>query len=280
VSSGRETSGRGTPGNGALIRQAAKDGEPDRYLAATLAPAEVRDDLITLAAFLAEIGRIGRDVSDPRIGEIRVQWWRDALDAGRNGALSGNPIADRFADVVVRHKLSQDAIHGLLDANVHGLYGGAPPSVAALQQDLILREAAAFQFAAHILGAAPGRDNAGMCDDAGLAYGLARLGRHVPYALAFGREPLPPQWTVDSQSEMRAAVVHLATLSRACLERVKGGWHDASMELKSALLPVALVEPYLRVLEKPGHDAAHDVADVAPLVRVGRIALAHFRGRL
>lgn len=268
-----------------IIRQAAKAGEPDRYLAATLAPAAVRGDLITLAAFLAETGRIGRDVRDPAIGEIRIRWWRDALDAGRNGTPSGNPIADAFANVVVRHKLSQDAIHGLFDANVHGLYGDPPPSVEALRQELVLKEAVAFRFAAQILGAGPDVStstpaSASPCDDAGAAYGLARLGRHLPYALAAGRMPLPPEWTCDNQLDMRAAMVHLATLSRTRLERVKGGWHTMSIELKTALMPVALVEPYLRVLEKPGHDAAHDVADVAPLVRVSRIAVAHFRGRL
>jgi hypothetical protein len=59
------------------VRASARLNAPDRYYAALFAPAAVRDDLIALAAFCGEIARIGRQVSEPVMGEIRITWWRD-----------------------------------------------------------------------------------------------------------------------------------------------------------------------------------------------------------
>ena len=69
------------------VRASARLNAPDRYYAALFAPAAVRDDLIALAAFCGEIARIGRQVSEPVMGEIRITWWRDALLAAEHGAV-------------------------------------------------------------------------------------------------------------------------------------------------------------------------------------------------
>ena len=267
-----------------IIRQAAKAGEPDRYLAALLAPAGVRDDLVTLAAFLAEIGRIAFDVSDPVLGEIRIQWWRDALQAGKSASFSGNPIADAFADVATRHNFRSEALEGCLDAHAHSLYSAPPPDVEALRQELILKEGTAFAFAAQILGVTHKMPSAATIENAGIAFGLARLGLRLPYALARGRMPLPPDWidgsVTPNPAELKKAMSDLTSEARSRLSCVMEDGHDKHQKLKTALLPLALVEPYLRVLQKPGHDVARHPGDVAPLTRAVKIALAHFRGRL
>ena len=279
-----DTPARSARTTGGIIRAAAKAGEPDRYLAALLAPAEHRDDSVTLAAFLAEIGRIGLSVSEPALGEIRIQWWRDTLAVAGQGMASGNPIADAFAEVIARHRLPSDAIDGLLDGHVHGLYPAPPQDVAALRQELILREATAFAFAARILGAPEGSMPKAILADAGIAYGLARLGSGLPYALARGRSPLPADWIAEDASDdpaiTRQAISHLATQARSCLLSVKEGWADLPAQLKAAVLPLALVEPYLQALQHSGHDAAHDVGEVSPLTRVWKIAVARIRRRL
>ena len=61
----------------------------DRYIADLFAPAAARKHLFALHAFSAEVARIRDTVSDPVLGEIRLQWWRDALIAGGGG----HPVA-------------------------------------------------------------------------------------------------------------------------------------------------------------------------------------------
>ena len=261
-----------------VIRAAAKAGEQDRYLTALLAPREARDDLVTLAAFLAEIGRIGEQVSDPMLGEIRLQWWRDALLSRQEGSLSGNPIADAFADVVQRRALSASRLCDLLDAHTHALYPSPPSSVEALFLELDLTETAAFLFAGEIAGANADPHFADMAHNAGIAYGLARRALRLPFSLARGRDVLPAEW--QSDDGLSEALKRLAHEARARLALIKETMPRATPALKHTLLPVALVEPYLRALERRGYDAAHEIGDVSPLTRVWRLGTAHVWGRL
>ena len=56
---------------------AARAGEPDRYLAALLAPPALRPALLALAAFSAEIRRIPLLVHEPAMAAIRAGIYRD-----------------------------------------------------------------------------------------------------------------------------------------------------------------------------------------------------------
>src|SRR4249920_224039 len=86
------------------VATSARAGEPDRYLAALLAPPAARDGLLALAAFSAELGRIGQLVTrEPMMGEIRLQWWRDALRPRDSGERTGNPVADALREAMLRH---------------------------------------------------------------------------------------------------------------------------------------------------------------------------------
>jgi len=56
-------------------------GDRDRFLTALFAPADRREALFALYAFNLELARIRESVSQPMLGLIRLQWWRDGLDA-------------------------------------------------------------------------------------------------------------------------------------------------------------------------------------------------------
>ncbi len=58
-----------------LVRQHAED----LYLGAQFAPADKVTGLIANYAFAVEVHRIPDSVSEPPLGAIRQQWWRDAL---------------------------------------------------------------------------------------------------------------------------------------------------------------------------------------------------------
>ena len=62
---------------GALARAA----DYDRYLSALFAPVDSREALFALIAFNHEVARIPEAVSEPMLGRIRLQWWREVLEA-------------------------------------------------------------------------------------------------------------------------------------------------------------------------------------------------------
>jgi phytoene synthase len=51
-------------------------------------------------------------------------------------------------------------------------------------------------------------------------------------------------------------------------------------EARAAFLPLALVQSYLRALDRRGRDLLRSSAEIAPLTRVMRIAMAHWLGRV
>lgn len=57
-----------------------KAADPDRYRAALLAQDDMREDLCVLYAFHMELAKIPELISEPMLGAIRYQWWRDCVD--------------------------------------------------------------------------------------------------------------------------------------------------------------------------------------------------------
>lgn len=268
------------------LRSIAKSYEPDRYLAALLAPRSVRADLITLAAFLGELKKIADQVSDPMIGEIRVQWWRDTMEAAPLGALTGHPVADAFTDVFRRHELPQNLLHDLLDASAHGLFSSSPTDQRAFDQELELTEGVAFKLAARILGCTENDVTLRAISLASQSYGRARVGLSLPISFAYGRFPLPPQVAASSSDDAIDIQKHVRQLCSDAAQYLQdfrtimasmGGEHQAVI---TALLPVAVTEPYLKALQRADHDPARDIAEIAPLTRVWRLRMAHATGRI
>lgn len=65
--------------------QVLRRANPDRYLSILYAPAERREALAVLYRFDAEIVAIRDRIHEALPGEIRLQWWRDALAVGAEG---------------------------------------------------------------------------------------------------------------------------------------------------------------------------------------------------
>ena len=78
--------------NTSLMEQ-VKAHHRDRYLATLFAPEPMQPHLFALYAFDAEIARVPQLVSEPQIGEIRLQWWRDTIAALYHGEAVDHPVA-------------------------------------------------------------------------------------------------------------------------------------------------------------------------------------------
>jgi len=57
-----------------------KKADPDRCRAAMFGEAATRGKLLTLYAFHYELAKVPELVSEPMLGAIRYQWWRDCVD--------------------------------------------------------------------------------------------------------------------------------------------------------------------------------------------------------
>jgi phytoene synthase len=278
---------------GDAVAASARSGEPDRYLAALLAPPAVRADLLALAAFSSELARVPSLVTrEAAMGEIRLQWWRDALEAPGAGARTGNPSADAVRATMQRCELPAPLLLDAIDARELDLGRQPMPDDAALATYLWKSEGALFALAAGILGRGASVDAQAAAVAGGHAYGLTRLLLGLPQALSRGRLPLPQSrldaWNVGTQellsgvggSNVAEMLASLCTEARKALATSRKHVADLPRPMRVAFLPLALVETYLRALERPGRDVLRSPAEIAPLTRVWRIAAAHWLGRI
>ena len=100
----------------AHCEQVVREADKDRFLATLFAPANRRAALMALYAFNAEIARVREAIRDPMAGEVRLQWWRDAIERPGTGEARANPIASALLDTVVRFRLPIAQLLDLIEA--------------------------------------------------------------------------------------------------------------------------------------------------------------------
>jgi 15-cis-phytoene synthase len=270
---------------GDTVRRIARDGDRDRALAALFAPRELRADLLALIAFNVELARMAEQASEPELGAIRLQWWREAVERAGGDEATGHPVADALGAMLRRRKLSRERIGAMIDARAFDLAARIMSDGAALGAYLHDTAGSLFALTAECLGACgPSLECA--ATPAGLAYGLTGLMRALPVHAARGRVDLPADALRrhgTSPEDILAGNVteglftvlsELRDQARAALGEART--HVAALDppARAAFLPLGLVEPYLAALAK-GRDPLREIADINPLYRLWRLASWH-----
>jgi phytoene synthase len=252
----------------ALVREA----ERDRYLATLFAPADRRDALFALYAFNVEIARV-RDVArEPMPGEIRLQWWREVLDGKRDGEAASHPVAAALMTSLRQHTIAPERVSAIVDAHTFDLYDDPMPTLDDLDNYAVMTQSALIDIAADILGADRSQTMM-LIRGAGIAYTVAGiltgLSRH-----ATRRQQYVPTEVLDrhgakaedifagqTSDQLKAALAELRRHARRQLAAAKADLEFAPATLLPALLPVALVGPVLRPMDRRGYEPF----DVQPL---------------
>ncbi len=163
-------------------------GDPDRFLAAMAAPPAARAVLFPLYAFNVEVARAPWVTAEPLIAEMRLQWWRDALDE----IAEGRPVRAHEVTVPLAGMLDAAgarALDGAVAARRRDIDPAPFAGDAALWAHLDATAGTLMWVAARALGAAPDAETT--VRRIGQAGGLASWFRAVPELVARGRAPLP-----------------------------------------------------------------------------------------
>ena len=232
----------------------------ERYLATLFAPADVREDLFALYAFNLEVAKTAELVSEPMIGRIRLQWWRDCLDEIYAGRPRRHAVATPLAEAIGRHGLTRAHFDRLLEAREFDLDGEAPESLAALEAYAEGTSASLMQLALEALGLDP--SNAAR--HLGIAWALTGLARAVPFHARQKRLYLPADLTAEagldpadlfelrSSPALRQVVEVLAGRAAEHLRECRGSRPPRAARPVHLLAPLA--ERHLAVLRRAGHD--------------------------
>src|SRR5262249_10286090 len=96
----------------ALVRNA----DYDRYLSALFVPAERRKHVLALYAFNYEVAKTAESVTQPLMGQMRLQWWCDALDVIETERVRRHEVVQALAETLRTYALPRALLNALIDA--------------------------------------------------------------------------------------------------------------------------------------------------------------------
>lgn len=238
----------------ALAADELRRGDRERFLADLFAPEPQRRHLFALHAFNLEIARVREKIRDPLPGEIRLQWWRDAIAGDQP---QGHPLAEALLETIRSHELPRKAFDTCLEARIFDLYDDPMPGRAELEGYCGETASVLIQLAALVLDRAAAPGVADAAGHAGCAQAIVGLVRALPLHRARGQCYVPrdllaaagttPEAFVagtDAPAAGRAvdALAALAVEHLASFEALAGA---IPPPLRPAFLPLALSAAYL-----------------------------------
>src|SRR5688572_5320065 len=126
----------------------------DRFLTALFAPPDARERLFALYAFNHEIAKVRETVSEPMLGQIRLQWWREALDGIYRGTPRKHAVVEALSAVVAERHPPRAGFEALIDAREFDLAGRAPATLAELEAYCEGTASQLLRLGAELLGVA------------------------------------------------------------------------------------------------------------------------------
>ena len=278
---------RGLSPIGALVRRH----DPDRYQTALFAPAERREPLFILYAFNYEIARVRESVTTPMLGQIRLQWWREVIDAAYAGAAARrHQIAEPLTAMIREYGLTRIHFDRLIDARERDLDGPPPLTLAALEDYAEASSAGLLRLALEILGVCTAVTEAA-AREIGIAYALAGLLRAMGFHARAGKSYIPQQVAADAGLDpadyaglrdtppLRRAAAAIAAAAAAHLDQARRQRSGAPRAALPALLPAIVAQRVLKRLRQGGGNPFDPRLAAPDPLLAWRLAAAMLRGR-
>lgn len=165
-----------------------------RFLMLLFAPSECRADLAALYAFNLEVAKTREVVREPMMGQIRLQWWRDALaEIYEERTVRLHQVVQPLAAAIVRHKLPRSLLDRMIDAREADLEPHPPGSRDGLMTYIAETAGSLGELAGVISDGDPVKARM-----AGEVHGLTGLLTAVPFRAQLGRIDLPLDMIADA----------------------------------------------------------------------------------
>jgi len=250
-------------------------GDRDRWLAALFVPADKRPHIHAIHAFAHEIERVPHIISDPRLGEIRLQWWREVLEGTRSGEAALNPVSAALLAAISERRLPAQALIDLVEAHRFDLYADPMPTLNDLEGWCGETSSALFRLASMVLSDGAENGSADASGHAGVAWGLTSILRALPFHAARGQCFIPkdvlarhgalPEAAVAGLNSpaMSSALAELRNVAQLHLQKARAATALLPQDIRSAFVPLAVVPLYLKAMERRNSDPFRVQPEVA-----------------
>lgn len=225
----------------AVLMKTLKGADPDRCRAALMASEAERERLLTLYTFHYELAKVPEMVSEPMIGAIRYQWWRDAVAEIYEGKpVRKHEVATPLKVVFLDTDVPRYWVDALIDGRERDLDPRPFDNIDAAKDYCATTSGKLMQIAVQV--AAPDltltQAQSSGVEQAGLAWGLTGLARAYRFyqsrmlsELAFGDIKTAAGTAYDEARQALGAIdsavmpaLAYASLSPKYLLRMSGGF--------------------------------------------------------
>lgn len=257
----------------------------DRWLSCLFAPKESRECLFAILAFNIEIARVRETVSEPLLGDIRLQWWRDAL-TGLSGNISkSHPVVEALHAFNKTQPIDFNLMLEMVDMRAKDL----DPAPIESTGDLLVYADATGGALHHLMYKALGGDDKSKSIEAavrcGRSYALTGILRAIPFHAQNGLVLMPTKalndylltdetvFKPENRADFFKIVQKMAEFTTEELREAKSLAGEVGKGQKVAVISNALSGIYLKQLKKVRFEPADPKMEIGSLRKITALSL-------
>ena len=225
-------------------------------------------------------------VTEPTLGRIRLEWWREAIAAAfEGGPIRHHMVTEPLTAAIREYRLTRAHFDRLIDTRESDLDDQPRPTLEALEDYAEGSSARLIYLALEILGAHdPAAIQAGL--HVGIAYAMAGLLRAMPYLAHTSRQIIPTDIAAQTgldeadyqalraTAALRAASAELAAAAARHLVCARARRAGIARSALPALLPAIIAQRSLARLKRAGFDPFDPALSTPDPLQSWRLAAA------
>ena len=254
------------PGAWDICRETVRSRDMDNMLCLAFLPSKIQGACLALRAFNVEIGSAADKAKDPKMAEMRLVWWMQALENIERGTPPSHPVAEALAGSLSEFPgMDVNMMRSMVDWRIKDLKGLQPATIDALELYAEGTQTAMLNLTLQCMGEFDDKEgNVKAASHIGQATGLALLLKGTRYHAMRNRIYLPKTVTSANElnlgslarcqpsQELSQCVYEVAMEAKRHLELARE--MPTSKQARPALLPATLTTLYLEDLERFDYD--------------------------
>lgn len=237
----------------------------DRFLVTLFAPSVAREHLFALFSFNHEVAKIREAVSEPMLGEIRLQWWREAIEGIYEGEPRNHEVVLPLSEAIHRHNLSKELFLDIIDARAADIYDENPKTLADFETYLGQTSGNLMRLAAEIIGEQD-QQVLSLAYDMGQVWGLIGTIRSIRYHISLSKLSLPQElmdqhalskrdiFSLNENNNIKSLIRDLCNSAQIYLNQISASKSIISKQTMPLFLLSSLSRSYLNMIKKADYN--------------------------
>lgn len=237
----------------------------ENFLCTLLLSDKYKISAFAIRAFNVEISQIRDQISDYKIGEMRLQFWTDALNNTYKGNPPRSPVMLELHRILEEHPLSKHYFKRLIDIRLEKIRDYSFRDMSAIEKYAEYSNSSTY----YLLLQAHGVNNINADHAAshmGKAHGIINLVRSVPYNASKRINMLPQDILMkynvsaeavlqgESSKNLQDVIYDVASQGKLHLDATISLKHNVGKEANLIFLPIICLQKYLNELRKADFD--------------------------